>query len=435
IPSPSLPVSPPLPVSSSQLPASPTYPLGYRVAMIRPRAKTPSTSHPPPPIVLLHTKASLAMLRAAGPSTYILASRSETPQSRTPPLLPIPLPTSSPPLILPSTSHRVDVLEVTLPPRKRLCIALGLRFEVGESSSAPTARPTGGFREDYGFVATLDDEIRRDPERDVGYGITDTWDEILDTDEIYERLDDAQDDRLLMSGPLNMLRRDRRAHARTARLMKSEATLSRKAWVQSMDASDTARAEMAALQRRQGPARGPTHPKAPEEAGVADALATRDAERSQNGEDNHDSETGVRRQAPPAHLKKKMTGKYFPRGEIKKLEELALMCTRMFPEESDKIEMYIGGLPDMIHGSVIASKPKTMQDEFADELALITFPPRHDDLLFDIESDPKEIEYLLNNDPINDMDSILEDSVDEDNLADLNDNLVDTMPEMFTDEH
>nr|GFC24597.1 hypothetical protein [Tanacetum cinerariifolium] len=47
----------------------------------------------------------------------------------------------------------------------------------------------------------------------------------------------------------------------------------------------------------------------------------------------------------------------------------------------------------------------------------------------------KEIEYLLNNDPINDMDSILEDSVDEDNLADLNDNLVDTMPEMFTDEH
>nr|GEZ06166.1 hypothetical protein [Tanacetum cinerariifolium] len=33
------------------------------------------------------------------------------------------------------------------------------------------------------------------------------------------------------------------------------------------------------------------------------------------------------------------------------------------------------------------------------------------------------------------MDSILEDSVDEDNLADLNDNLVDTMPEMLTDEH
>ncbi|GKF49535.1 reverse transcriptase domain-containing protein, partial [Tanacetum coccineum] len=43
---------------------------------------------------------------------------------------------------------------------------------------------------------------------------------------------------------------------------------------------------------------------------------------------------------------------------------------RMFPEESDKIEKYDGGLPDMIHGSVVASKPKTMQDatEMATEL-------------------------------------------------------------------
>nr|GFD41176.1 hypothetical protein [Tanacetum cinerariifolium] len=78
----------------------------------------------------------------------------------TPPLLPIPLPTSSPPLLLPYTSRRADVPEVTLPPRKRLCIALGLKFEVGESLSAPTARPNGGFRADYRFVGPLDDEIR-----------------------------------------------------------------------------------------------------------------------------------------------------------------------------------------------------------------------------------------------------------------------------------
>ncbi|GJV78839.1 putative reverse transcriptase domain-containing protein [Tanacetum coccineum] len=50
--------------------------------------------------------------------------------------------------------------------------------------------------------------------------------------------------------------------------------------------------------------------------------------------------------------------------------ELSLMCSRMFPEESDEIEKYVGGLPDMIHGSVMASKPKTMQEaiEFATEL-------------------------------------------------------------------
>ncbi|GJT61742.1 putative reverse transcriptase domain-containing protein, partial [Tanacetum coccineum] len=90
-------------------------------------------------------------------------------------------------------------------------------------------------------------------------------------------------------------------------------------------------------------------------------------------------------------LKKKMTDKYCPRNEMKKLEaellylkvigtdvvkynqrfqELALLCVRMFPEESDKIERYVGGLPDMIHGNIVASKPKTMQEaiEMATEL-------------------------------------------------------------------
>ncbi|GKD91315.1 hypothetical protein Tco_1366822, partial [Tanacetum coccineum] len=68
-----------------------------------------------------------------------------------------------------------------------------------------------------------------------------------DTDEIYRRLDDIQDDRSLMSSQLNMLHRDRCAHTRTARLMETEARLSREAWVQSMDASDTARSEVRAL--------------------------------------------------------------------------------------------------------------------------------------------------------------------------------------------
>nr|GEX15083.1 putative reverse transcriptase domain-containing protein [Tanacetum cinerariifolium] len=90
-------------------------------------------------------------------------------------------------------------------------------------------------------------------------------------------------------------------------------------------------------------------------------------------------------------LKKMMTSKYCLKGEIKKLEielwnlkvkgndvlsynqcfqELKLMCSRMFPEESYKVEKYVGGLPNMIQGSVMASKQKTMQDaiEFATEL-------------------------------------------------------------------
>ncbi|GJS72263.1 hypothetical protein Tco_0705104 [Tanacetum coccineum] len=46
-------------------------------------------------------------------------------------------------------------------------------------------------------------------------------------------------------------------------------------------------------------------------------------------------------------------------GNTNGFQELALLCVRMFPEESDKVERYVGGLPDMIHGSVVASKPKT----------------------------------------------------------------------------
>ncbi|GJY15438.1 putative reverse transcriptase domain-containing protein [Tanacetum coccineum] len=160
--------------------------------------------------------------------------------------------------------------------------------------------------------------------------------------------------------------------------------------------------------------------------GVSAALAARDANR--NGVDSHTSGTGVRGSERVARectyqdfmkckplysmalksgaltwwnshvmtvthdvayamtwvdLRKKMTDKYCPRNEMKKLEaelwnlkvigtdvvkynqrfqELALLCVRMFPEESDKIERYVGGLPDTIHGNIVASRPKTMQE-------------------------------------------------------------------------
>nr|GFA98830.1 hypothetical protein [Tanacetum cinerariifolium] len=62
-----------------------------------------------------------------------------------------------------------------------------------------------------------------------------------------------------------------------------------------------------------------------------------------------------------------MTAKYCPRNEIKKLE---MEIWELKVKESDKIEKYVVGLPDMIHGSVMASKPKTMQDgiEFVTKL-------------------------------------------------------------------
>nr|GFC09872.1 hypothetical protein [Tanacetum cinerariifolium] len=62
-----------------------------------------------------------------------------------------------------------------------------------------------------------------------------------------------------------------------------------------------------------------------------------------------------------------------------------------------------------LSGSTTSSSPNHLLEEFINELALITFPPGNNDLSFDIESDLKEIEYLLHQDPIKDMDSILED--------------------------
>nr|GFD00018.1 hypothetical protein [Tanacetum cinerariifolium] len=58
-----------------------------------------------------------------------------------------------------------------------------------------------------------------------------------------------------------------------------------------------------------------------------------------------------------------------------------------------------------LSGSTTSSSPNHLLEEFADELARITFPPGNDDLPFDIESDLKEIEYLLNHDPTKEMDS------------------------------
>nr|GFA24891.1 hypothetical protein [Tanacetum cinerariifolium] len=163
-----------------------------------------------------------------------------------PALVPMPAWTDSE---LPSASRREDRPEVTLPPRKRLDITLGPRYEVGKSSYATAARPTGGFRADYGFVATVDREIMCDPEREVGYGITDSWDEIMetlqgapvrtdtelgryvrefemrvrqDTDEIYMRLDDEQTERQLLAGRLNMLFTNRRQMSEIRKLQATD---------------------------------------------------------------------------------------------------------------------------------------------------------------------------------------------------------------------
>nr|GEU83337.1 reverse transcriptase domain-containing protein [Tanacetum cinerariifolium] len=90
-------------------------------------------------------------------------------------------------------------------------------------------------------------------------------------------------------------------------------------------------------------------------------------------------------------LKKKLIDKYYPKGEIKKLEiklwnlkvkgndvaaytqhfqELALMCTKFLTDETEKVDKYSNGLPDNIHENVMYARPKTLDEtiELANDL-------------------------------------------------------------------
>nr|GFB86216.1 hypothetical protein [Tanacetum cinerariifolium] len=104
------------------------------------------------PIPLPSPLTSLSSLLPQIPSPPLPAS---------PPILPIPLPTASPPLQLLFSNRRADRPEVTLPPRKRLSIVHYPGYKVGESLVAVATRPIEGRRADYGFVDSVEAEIRR----------------------------------------------------------------------------------------------------------------------------------------------------------------------------------------------------------------------------------------------------------------------------------
>nr|GFB72159.1 hypothetical protein [Tanacetum cinerariifolium] len=118
--------------------------------------------------------------------------------------------------------------------------------------------------------------------------------------------------------------------------------------------------------------------------GVTAALAARDALRSTKGDDSHNSGIGTEGVASLSQWCERMEFVFHISNCIGENQVKFATCTlysvaltwwnthvqtigheaaygMMFAEEADKIEKYVGGLPDMIYGSVVASKPKTMQ--------------------------------------------------------------------------
>ncbi|GJX02646.1 reverse transcriptase domain-containing protein [Tanacetum coccineum] len=98
-------------------------------------------------------------------------------------------------------------------------------------------------------------------------------------------------------------------------------------------------------------------------------------------------------------LKRLLTNKYFPRTEVKKMEdefynlvvkgndlktyarrfqELAVLCLNMVPNTEKLMEAFIGGLPRSIEGNVTASKPQTLEEAITITHRLMDQVTKHD---------------------------------------------------------
>nr|GEU69414.1 hypothetical protein [Tanacetum cinerariifolium] len=314
-------------------------------------ASAPTPPLPPsflsPRIRPPHTRATMAQMRVAVSSTY----HSLLP-SGTPPLLPIPL-------HVPSTRRKAEILEADTLSRKRLLLT--------------TPKPGCEDR------ATVRAEI-----------------EVLRRERLAYEQESIQTHEALA-------RSEAYSRALEARVAVLETQARRHEW-QRQTADDLAVQHIMRTQALGAGARIDTL----EDTGVVTAMAEAEASRVRNGYDSNGSGPTlaqvVRECTYPDFLKCQplnfngtegvvgltqwsrsymvelpcddcYSGSYsgiaiekFKENDDR--QELALMCDRMFPEESDRVKKYIGGLPDTIHDSVKATRPKTMQEaiEFATEL-------------------------------------------------------------------
>ncbi|GKD28182.1 hypothetical protein Tco_1234396 [Tanacetum coccineum] len=94
-----------------------------------------------------------------------------------------------------------------------------------------------------------------------------------DIDEIYVRLDDEQTEQQPMAGRLNMLYRDRHAHAHASDLARSKVmslcttVLGQQTFIEALKLLKRLQTQMTEFESQQGPAKGLTQSDAPEEAG------------------------------------------------------------------------------------------------------------------------------------------------------------------------
>nr|GEZ68017.1 reverse transcriptase domain-containing protein [Tanacetum cinerariifolium] len=297
---------------------------------------------------------------------------------------PLPSPLHMPPPV----DRKDDIPETEMPPRKKLCLStLGSRYKVEESS---TARPVGGQGTDYGFVSTLDAKAGRQ-----GIGEDSRT-------RISQRV-------IVDSQQVDLLIEDKIAHQETIQIVEDEAYAAREAWAHSIGLSQAIHSELQTHQEqvrimapvtRQGPSTFPNNANPNNmtlefiQAMIDQALLRNSTNGDGSHSSNEDNEgmcrlgcavenqvkfatcslldaaltwwnSQIRSLGPDAYsmtwevLKKKMTDKYCPQGEIKKLEielwnlkvkennvsaynerfqELTLICTKFVSDETEKID-------------------------------------------------------------------------------------------------
>ncbi|GKC78558.1 putative reverse transcriptase domain-containing protein, partial [Tanacetum coccineum] len=295
----------------------------------------------PLPIRPPHTRATIAQMRATTPSTY----HSLLP-SGTLPMLPIPLPA-------PSTSRKADILEADMPPRKRLLLTAPTpRFEVRESSAAATRQPGSTVARRQRQEA--DDHATRAIMRIQALEAGARVDTLEETECDADRSKNSGDSHASRTGGRRQPPPTREStysdflKRKPLKFKGTEGVVGVTQWFEKMESVfhisnctvacqikfATCTLQGNALTWWNSHIKTVTHE-------VAYAMTWKT-------------------------LKKMMTDKYCPRGEIKKLE-IKMWNLKV---KGIRFEKYVGGLPDMIHRSVMVFKPKTMQDaiEFATEL-------------------------------------------------------------------
>nr|GEZ76638.1 reverse transcriptase domain-containing protein [Tanacetum cinerariifolium] len=306
--------------------------------------------------------------------------------------------------LLLSTSRRTNIPGADMPPQKRACLSTPTpRFEIGESSSAGAASTVRQRMNEF--------EVRFEDAQFDRALLRARVNTLYKDRPDHRRTAMLMDREAMYSHEAWAFSMDRSsamaAHVRT--LETHVATLITQATsLQTQLTTALRRIEKRTSRETPAATTTPTTTvtnaqlQALIDRGVAAALAERDADRSRNGNNSNDSGIGRRRKmATPREcsytdfLKCQPMNFQGTEGVVgltrwlekmesvfqisnctvtcqynHRFQELALMCGRMFPEEAEKVERYIGGLPDMIHGSVNVSKPQSMQEaiEFATEM-------------------------------------------------------------------